>query len=93
MHVLWHDDIAYHHESIADARLLQRFFKGVSRLSSAEIRLPVMTTKGQKVEVAGLLVSNQTARHGGGYIHSVHSPDPWFPTSPKPGDVGHPFSC
>ena len=43
---------------------LQRGLEKVACLDGAEIGEPVVTTEGKKVEVSGLLVTDESTRHG-----------------------------
>ena len=59
--MLGHDDVAGDHEKITAADALQRIFKELHCGDGGQVRPTAITTKGEKVEIAGLLVTDALA--------------------------------
>ncbi len=60
-----HHDVTGYREFVLDPRRLQRMEEDGYGLVAAEVREPVITTEGEEVEVAVLLVSLQMRWHDG----------------------------
>ena len=58
-----HDDIPGNEESIPYPDFLQGGFKKPAGRERTKIRLPLIATEGNKVQIARLLVSLQSPRH------------------------------
>lgn len=63
VYVLRHDDVPSHEEVIAQSHGLKRGLEKCTRIWRSEVRSSVVTTEGDEVEIAGLLVADQVGRH------------------------------
>jgi len=64
MHVLRHDYVPVHAESILLSNALQCGFEGVARLWSSEVWSAFVATEGEEVKLASLVEAFQSPRHG-----------------------------
>ena len=62
--MLGHHNVADDIESVAAAGFLQRMLEGGFRFFRLKIRLTTITTEGDKVQVVGLLKSDESLGHG-----------------------------
>ncbi len=59
-----HHYVSCHNEFIFLANAFQRGLEEIPRFGSGEIRKTTVTTEGEKVHLAGMLVTNESRRHG-----------------------------
>jgi len=78
-----HHDVSSHDEFIRLANAFQRGFEEASRFGSGEIRKSAVTTEGEKMHLAGMLVTNESRRHEDS-IHLCGGPS-HVPKSEGPG--------
>ena len=65
MDVLRHDHVSNYNETTASSNLLEDFKKQVPAARGAQQRTPMITTKGDEVQVSGAIAAMQTPGHDG----------------------------
>jgi hypothetical protein len=64
MDMLRHDDVPEDTEFVMLACLFEGALTAIAGLGSAEVRFPTITTEGEEVKVASVLITMEAPRHG-----------------------------
>jgi hypothetical protein len=62
--MLRHDDVPEDTEFVMFACLFEGALTAIAGLGSAEVRFPTITTEGEEVKVASVLITMEAPRHG-----------------------------
>jgi hypothetical protein len=64
MSMLWHHDVTQNFEAVAAGSEFKRIKESISGICCCEVSLPAITTEGDKVVVAFMLITLEAQRHG-----------------------------
>ena len=83
VHVLRHDDVAGNRKEIAAADLLQSIFEELDGRDRREVGSAAIIAEGEEVEVACVLISAQSGRHGACFPTQAANGAAWMGHNPS----------